>query len=213
VACKFVDKLIRLRVLVPAEGELKGNCPLFCVEKPHEAGAYRCIANAKTGGQNACMGRDQVYLVRSEDILSHLYEGGWLAVADASKHFHNFQTRKEQRQYLGCVHPRDESRWVYRGLPMGTGNSPAISCRLGNSGIHKLRDGNPLFKGKVIENTWRRNLDGQGYVNGIGHGRVEIGPDGLPVAKLWSMVDDFLVHGSTREQAGRAFGEFMDHSV
>jgi hypothetical protein len=42
---------------------------------------------------------------------------------------------------------------------------------------------------------------------------VEIGQDGLPVAKLWIMVDDFLVHGSIREQAGRAFGEFMDHSV
>jgi hypothetical protein len=89
VACKFVDELIRLRVLVPAEGEFKGNCLLFCVEKPHKAGAYRCIANAKTGEQNACMGRDPVYLVRSEDILPHLYEGVWSA-----KHFHNFQTRK-----------------------------------------------------------------------------------------------------------------------
>jgi hypothetical protein len=95
----------------------------------------------------------------------------------------------------------------------GYGNSPAIACRLGNSGIRKLRDGNPLFEGQVIENTWRRNLDGQGYVKGIGHGRVEIGQDGLPVAKLWSMVDDFLVHGSTKAQTGRAFGEFMDHSV
>jgi hypothetical protein len=77
VACKFVDKLIRLRVLVSASEELKGNCPLFCAEKPHKPGAFRCIANAKTGGQNACMGTDPVYLVRSEDILLHLYEGGW----------------------------------------------------------------------------------------------------------------------------------------
>jgi hypothetical protein len=96
---------------------------------------------------------------------------------------------------------------------MGTSNSPAIACRLGNSGIRQLRDGNPLFEGTVTENTWRRNLDGQGYVKGIGHGRVEIGDDGLPVAKLWSMVDDFLVHGSTQEQTGRAFGAFLDHSV
>jgi hypothetical protein len=65
-----------------------------------------------------------------------------------------------------------------------------------------------LFEGNVIENTWRRNLDGQGYVNGIGHGRVEIGENGFPVAKIWSMVDDFLVHGATREQTGLAFDEF-----
>jgi hypothetical protein len=110
VAYKFVGKLIRLRVLVPASEELRGNRPLFCVEKPHEPGAFRCIANAKTGGQNACMGKDPVYLARSEDILPHLYEGGWSAVADASKHFHNLQTKEEERQYLGCVHPRDGSQ-------------------------------------------------------------------------------------------------------
>jgi hypothetical protein len=41
VAGKFVDELIRLQVLVPAVGELRANCQLFCVEKPHEPGAYR----------------------------------------------------------------------------------------------------------------------------------------------------------------------------
>jgi hypothetical protein len=39
VATKFVNELIRLQVLVPAKN-LQGNCPLFCVEKPHEPGAY-----------------------------------------------------------------------------------------------------------------------------------------------------------------------------
>jgi hypothetical protein len=109
VATKFVDELIRLRVLVPAE-ELEGTCPLFCVAKPHEPGAYRCIADAKAGGHNQCMGKDPVYLVRAEAILPRLYTGGWSGVADASKHFHNFKTRKDERKYLGCLHPNDGSQ-------------------------------------------------------------------------------------------------------
>jgi hypothetical protein len=95
VATKFVDELIRLRILVPSE-DLQGNCPLFCVANPHKPGAYRCIADAKAGGQNACIGKDPVYLVRTEDILPRLYTGGWSAVADASKHFHNYKTRKNE---------------------------------------------------------------------------------------------------------------------
>jgi hypothetical protein len=212
VATKFVDELIRLQILVPAE-KLQGNCPLFCVAKPHEPGAYRCIADAKSGGQNVCMGKDHVYLVRTEDILPRLYTGGWSAVADASKHFHNFKTRKDERKYLGCVHPSDGSKWMYRGLPMGTTNSPAIACRLGNSGVRKLREGNPAFRGRVIENTWRNTLTGTSYQAGVGHGRVELQEDGTPVALIFSMVDDFLIHGPDKESTKQAFTEFMNHSV
>jgi hypothetical protein len=50
VARRFVDELICLKVLVSAHGELRANCPLFCVEKPYEPGAYRCITDAKAGG-------------------------------------------------------------------------------------------------------------------------------------------------------------------
>jgi hypothetical protein len=84
---------------------------------------------------------------------------------------------------------------------MGTANSPAIACRLGNSGVRKLRDEHELFHGKVLENTWRKNLCGQGYLKGVGHGRVEILENGEPVTQIFSMVDDFFVHAATREQA------------
>jgi hypothetical protein len=92
VTGRFVDELIRLQVLVPVVNELRANCPLFCVEKPHKPGTYRSIVNAKAGRQNACMGKDPVYLTRADDILPRLYHGGWTTVADASKHFHNFLT-------------------------------------------------------------------------------------------------------------------------
>jgi hypothetical protein len=212
VATKFVDELIRLRVLVPAD-DLKGNCPLFCVLNPHEPGAYRCIADAKAGGQNRCMGKDPVYLVRAEDILPRLYNGGWSAVADASKHFHNFKTKQDERKYLGCEHPKDGSKWIYQGLPMGTTHSPAIACRLGNSGVRKLRGENPIFSGRVVKNTWRNTLTGTEYQSGVGHGRIELKDNGEPVALVFSMVDDFLVHGPTKETTKQAFTSFMDHSV
>jgi hypothetical protein len=159
------------------------------------------------------MGKDPVYLVRTEDILPKLYTGGWSAVADASKHFHNFKTRKNERKYLGCVHPSDGSKWMYCGLPMGTTNAPAIACSLGSSGVRKLRDDNPTFSGWIIENTWGNTLMGTTYQAGVGHGRVEIKEDGTPVALIFSMVDDLLVHGLDKESTKRAFTEFMNHSV
>jgi hypothetical protein len=48
--------------------------------------------DCKCGSQNKYSGNDPVYLVRSEDILPHLYKGGWSAAVDASKYFHNFKT-------------------------------------------------------------------------------------------------------------------------
>jgi hypothetical protein len=77
VARRFVDELRSLLgVLLPASGKLRANCPLFCVDKPHQPGEKRCIADCKRGGQHKCTGKDPVFLVRSEDILPHLYEGG-----------------------------------------------------------------------------------------------------------------------------------------
>jgi hypothetical protein len=96
---------------------------------------------------------------------------------------------------------------------MGTANSLAIACRLGNSGVRKLRDEHELFHGVVSENSWRNNLNGEGYTEGIGHGRVAINQEGLPAALIFSMVDDFMVHAASKNQAMRAFSAFMDHSV
>jgi hypothetical protein len=213
VAIKFFDELIALKVLIPATEPLKANCPLFCVEKPHKAGAYRCIADAKLGGQNQCMAKDPVYLSRADDILPRLYSGGFSAVADASKHFHNFKTRPDERHVLGCIHPGEGSEWIYAGLPMGTTNSPAIACRQGNSGLRRMREQESIFQGHPHKNTWRGNLSGQGYDEGLGHGRIVLSEDGEPVALVFSMVDDFLVHAHTQERAMEAFSVFMDHSV
>ena len=213
VAGRFVDELIKLGVLLRAVGRLRANCPLFCVDKPNQPGEKRCIADCKRGGQNKCAGKDPVYLVRSEDILPHLYEEGWSAVADASKHFHNFKTREEEQLYLGCIHPLTGEEYVYGGLPMGASNSPAIACRLGNSSLRQLRDNSDTFSGEIRENTWRAQLSGTKINPRWGHGRVEIGTDKLPVALAWGMVDDFLIHAPTKPKCFKAFTEFMDHSV
>jgi hypothetical protein len=44
-------------------------------------------------------------------------------------------------------------------------------------------------------------------------GRVELGLDGLPVARIWGMVDDFMIHAPTKSKCFQAFSEFMDHTV
>jgi hypothetical protein len=83
VAGKFVDELESLGILAEAKGELIANCALFCVDKgPKQPDEKRCIADMKKGGQNACIGKDPTFLVRSEDILPHLYPGGWTAIAE-----------------------------------------------------------------------------------------------------------------------------------
>ena len=213
VAGQFVDQLMDLGVLLLAEGPLLANCPLFCVYKALQPGEKRCIADCKRGGQNHCMAQDPVFLIQSDDVLPQLYPKGYTAIADASKHFHNFPTKKEERQYLGCIHPVTGVFLVYAGLPMGGGNSPAIACRLSNSAIRQLRSTSKAFAGKVVENTWRRSLEGQKYHPEWGHGRVRIGEDGIPACLIWGMVDDFKVHGATKRKCDEGFSAFMDLTV
>jgi hypothetical protein len=214
VAGKFVDELKSLGILAKAEGPLKANCALFCVEKgPKQPDEKRCIADMKKGGQNDCIGKDPTFLVRSEDILPHLYPGGWTAIADASKYFHNFKTHPDERLYLGCIHPVTGEELVYVGLPMGSASSPSIACRMGNSVMRLLKSESPAFQGKARENTWRKSMSGRGYDKRLGHGRVRVGTDGLPVALIRGMVDDFLVHGPTKKKCGEGFSAFMDLTV
>jgi hypothetical protein len=42
---------------------------------------------------------------------------------------------------------------------------------------------------------------------------VQVGSDGLPVALIRGMVDDFLVHGPTKRKCGEGFSAFMDLTV
>lgn len=212
-AGRFVDELVKLGVLLPAIGKLRANCPLFCVDKPSQPGEKRCIADCKKGGQNACMGQDPTFLVRNDEILPLLYEGGWSAIADASKQFHNFPTRPDERRYLGCIHPITEAELVYAGLPMGTSNSPAIACRINNGALRQLRSESPRFHGVVRENTWRTKLAGEPYDPHLGHGRVLMSPEGLPSSRIWAMVDDYFIHSPTKQKCRAAFAEFMDYML
>jgi hypothetical protein len=138
VAGQSMDELKALGALAEATGELVANCPLFCVNKANQPGQKRCIADCKQEGQNHCCGKYPVSLVQCDDILPHLYQNGWSAVADASKHYHNFTTSSVERKFLGCIHPVTVERLVWRGLPMGAANSPATACRIGNGSLHLL---------------------------------------------------------------------------
>jgi hypothetical protein len=75
-AGKFVDQLMNLGVLQPAEGELLANCPLFCVDKPGQPGEKRCSADMEAGGQNSCIGKDPVYLTQKRSIHAMMYVNG-----------------------------------------------------------------------------------------------------------------------------------------
>jgi hypothetical protein len=212
-AGRFIDELIALGILLPAQGPLLANCPLFCVDKANQPGQKRCIADMKRGGQNACIGKDPVYLSQKETILPRLYPGGYSAVADASKQFHNFKTKPSERQYLGCIHPVTGEQYVWAGLPMGAANSPAISCRITNSALRMIREREPVFQGTIDTNTWKDAMAGDDYDPRKGHGRILMGPDGLPAALLWVMVDDYLVHAPTKKKCCQAFSAFMDHML
>ena len=84
---------------------------------------------------------------------------------------------------------------------------------VGNSSLRQLRENSDTYSGEIRENTWRAQLTGSPVEPRWGHGRIEIGSDGLPTALVWGMVDDFLVHAPTRNKCFKAFSEFMDHSV
>jgi hypothetical protein len=195
----------------PVTDKLKANCPLFTVDKPD--GGKRCIADMKRGGQNACVGKDPVYLTPNETILPLLYPGGFSAVADSTKHFHNFRTRDNEQCYLGCVHPITGAKLVWYGLPMGAGNSPAIACRINNGAVRQMKENHSVFQGKVVLNTWGEALSSGNYDERLGHGRMLMGEDGLPAAIVFSMVDDYFIHGPTLKKCGEAFSTFMDTAI
>ena len=111
---------------------------MFCVPKPGQPGQRRVIADMRAGGQNDCCGAEPIYLPSSQDILPHLYTNGWSAVADQSKYFHNFFTLPEERDLVGVVHPiTGECMW-WKGLPMGSRNSPSISCCFGEGVLERF---------------------------------------------------------------------------
>jgi Reverse transcriptase (RNA-dependent DNA polymerase) len=213
IATSFVDELKQLGVLKTARGPLRGITPLFCVPKPGSAGEFRVIADMRSGGQNQWSGKDPVFLPRISDILNSLYPGGFSAIADASKHFHNFSTLPSERAHMGVIHPSTGEKLWWEGLPMGSTNSPSIACRLTGCLIRKLRERCKLFQGQVHENTWRTSMNSRQYEVGWGHGRVKIRENGEPVVHIWCFVDDFLIHGPTYKSCGEGFNAFLDICV
>jgi hypothetical protein len=214
VVCLFVDELQALGVIRPATRPLRRVCPLFVVPKPGQPGQWRCIADMKRGGQNGCCGLDPIFLPSSRDILPSLYDGGWSAIADASKYFHNFITLPEERHLIGIIHPRTHEHLWYVGLPMGSVNSPSIACRTGEGIMDMLRQEEEIFRAASYhENTWRQALAKGTYAAGHGHGYVGLREGGTPVALLFGFVDDFKIHAPTAADCCEALTAFMNLMV
>ncbi|MGL5812169.1 MAG: hypothetical protein ACRCYW_02380, partial [Aeromonas sp.] len=214
VVCTFIEELKALGVVRPATRPLRRVCPLFVVPKPGQPGQWRCIADMKRGGQNGCCGLDPIFLPSSKDILPHLYSGGWSAIADASKHFHNFTTLPEERDLIGIIHPVTGEKLWYVGLPMGSVNSPSIACRAGEGFMDMLRAESEIFRAVTYrENTWRQALAHNTYDPLLGHGYVGLRENGSPVALLFGFVDDFKIHASTAADCCEALTAFMDLTV
>lgn len=214
VVCKFVDELKDLGVVRPATQPLRRVCPLFVVQKPGQPGQWRCIADMKRGGQNGHCGLEPIYLPSSRDLLPSLYENGWSAIADASKYFHNFTTLPEERDLIGIIHPGTGEHLWYVGLPMGSVNSPSISCRFGEGLLDMLRSEHEIFRAVTYrDNTWRQALATNQYDPRLGHGYVGIRAGGGPVAILAAFVDDFFIHAANAQDCCTALTAFMDLMV
>ena len=82
IAGKFVDELVKVGALLPADGKLRANSPLFCVDKASQPGEKRCIADCKKGRQNACTGQDLTctsFAMTRGSSPSCMKEGGLLS--------------------------------------------------------------------------------------------------------------------------------------
>jgi hypothetical protein len=181
IAGAFADELIALRVLVdpPQEG-VKTNAPIFAIPKAGQPGEYRVICNMKEGGQNDYISGDPVYLNRPSHILSQMYYGGWSAVVDASKFFYQFKTHPDDRPYLGTLHPITNRLYVYSGLPMGSGNSPALAGRYGLAFLRLLREHYDSFGSTMRANCWWTSFRELGYDPTLGYGIIMERADGRP---------------------------------
>ena len=215
ISIEFVDELKRIGTLrpLPPGVTLRANAPLFCVEKAAQLDQWRCIADMKRGGQNAHIGGDPVHLSGVDDILPHLCAGGWSAVADLSKFFYNFPTHPQDRPFLGCIHPGTGEILCYFGLPMGSGSSPGLAGRYGNSILRQLREREEIFQGTLTDNGWRFHIQGGRRKNRNGALLILLRRDGTPAALMWIHVDDILIHGPTKEVCELALHAFMDTTV
>ncbi|KAL3916442.1 MAG: hypothetical protein SGARI_007956, partial [Bacillariaceae sp.] len=115
--------------------------------------------------------------------------------------------------YLGIKHPVTSELLFYGGLPMGSGNSPALGNRYGIAFVRKLQEKNEMFQGEVRANCfWRGFYKTAEYDPSKGYGYVLEGRDGCCV-RVWAFVDDFLIHAPTHRLCAEALTAFLDLSV
>jgi hypothetical protein len=140
IAEEFIMEFVSLGVLIEVEESyLKTNAPTFCLPKPGQPDQWRVLADMKKGRQNEAMGADPTVFPKTLHILQQMYYGGYSVVIDASKYFYNFPTvPKEQCYLLGVISTKTGKAYVYAGLVMGAGSSPAISGRMEAAFTRKL---------------------------------------------------------------------------
>ena len=214
-AIAFTDELVELGVLSLAKGhhEVVNNFPLFFIEKLGQPGQYRGIADGKAGGQNdVCVG-DPCQMTSPEHILPHLYTNGWSGLVDASKFFHMFNTRDDEKKYLGLIHPRDQTLHVYDTLPMGTRNSPGASGRFGAAFLRHIIEKFPIFQGEPVDNSVMAYFGKKVYHPEYGEGRILVGADGKPILLVWIHVDDIFLHGPTLAKLSEGLKLLLDTTV
>jgi hypothetical protein len=124
------------------------------------------------------------------------------------------ETHPAERKYLGVIHPITSKRYFCRGLPMGSGNSPSLARRHGNSFLRKVRECCPAFQGQPTTDTWWDEFSQRWEMNGRQcQGRFLIGKDSSPAAQVWAHCDNFLIHASTYEETMEGLRQFLETSV
>jgi len=213
-AATFVDELVAIGAIGPPDPDFPvvTTAPLFCVPKPGQPGQWRVISDMKTGGQNGVVGADPVFLPRATHILEEMYAGGYTAIVDASKFFYQFGTHPDDQPHLGVVHPITAALLVWLGLPMGSGNSPALAGKYGLAFLRLLRERAPdLFGDHGEANCFWSGFKASGkFEPKHGYGFVLKRPDGTLGARVWVFVDDFAIHGAAEEIANEAVQLFFD---
>ena len=164
------------------------------------------------GGQNNCVGQDPVFMPRISQIIDEMYTEGYSAFVDLSKFFYNFPTHADDRPYLGLLHPSNGQLVAYYGLAMGAGNSPAIACRLGLAFVRLVKERFEEFQGKGKANCYWTGMRENGFDPKLGYGFILESHDGGAVL-VWVWVDDFLIHGPTKDKTTRALKFFLHTAV
>eukprot|EP00957_Ditylum_brightwellii_P030286 2293739-Ditylum_brightwellii.AAC.1 len=96
---------------------------------------------------------------------------------------------------------------------MGARNSPACAGRYGLALLRLIQEEFTANSGPVSANCWWTGFSGTGYKKGLGYGYVLHRKDGGPAVRFFVHVDDFLIHGPTRQATTEALHFFLDMAI